>query len=184
MAKGRLSIVIISRWIYYSRITKTHQSIVPRGLYGSSSSFSSGPRRVLCWWSWQGLCRVALLRPILFFFVFFAVEVLFLPPSNKKTKVKMKIKAKKINSASENAIISDLFTYITKRLLWSEVTCMANDLNYNMAHGAEELFMTFRIHQVAARLKIPDSRSPVMMTGQIFFAQTNPDFSRSNKRTL
>ena len=61
---------------------------------------------------------------------------------------------------------------------------MANDLNHNMAHGAEELFMTFRIHQVAARLKIPDSRSPVMMTGQIFFAQTNPDFRRSNKRIL
>ena len=107
---------------YYSRITKTHQSIVPRGLYGSSSSFSSGPRRVLCWWSWQGLCRVALLRPILFFFVFFAVVVLFLLPSNKKTKVKMKMKAKKINSAPENAIISDLFTYHeTSFMEWSHL---------------------------------------------------------------
>ena len=47
---------------------------------------------------------------------------------------------------------------------------MANDLNHNMAHGAEELFMTFRIQQIAARLKITDSRPSVIMTGQIFFS--------------
>ena len=82
---------------------------MPRRLYGSSSSFSSGPRRVLCWWSWQCLWRVALLLPFLFFFWFFAVEMLFLFLSNKRTKVKLKIKDKKTNSASENAIRSSYF---------------------------------------------------------------------------
>lgn len=79
---------------------------MPRGLKGSWSSFSSGSRRLLYEWSWQCL-RVGLLRPFLFFFVFFTVEVLFLPPSNgiKKPKAKMKMKAKKTNSTSENAIL-------------------------------------------------------------------------------
>ena len=54
----------------------------------------------------------------------------------------MKIKAKNTNSASENAIISVLFTY-------HETSFMANDLNHNMAHGTEELFMTLMIQQVA-----------------------------------
>ena len=122
MAKGRLSIVITSRWIYYSKITKTHQSIVPRGLYGSSSSsFSSGPRRVLCWWSWQCLWRFALLLSFFFFFVFFAVEVLFLLRSNKKTKVKMRIKAKKTNSVSENAIRSSYFVIELRKLSTSSL---------------------------------------------------------------
>ena len=110
-------------WINCSNISKSYRSIVPRGLYGSSSSFSSGPLRLLCWCgSWQCLCRVTLLRPFLFFFVFFAVEVLFLLPSNKKTKVKKKIKAKKTNSASENAITSVLFTYHeTSFMKWSHL---------------------------------------------------------------
>ena len=58
----------------------------------------------------------------------------------------MKIKAKKINSASENVIISVLFTY-------HETSFLANDLNHNMAHGTEELFMTLMIQQVAIDCK-------------------------------
>ena len=82
-----------------------------------------------------------------FFCVFFAVELFFLLPSNKKTKVKLKTKTKKTNSASENAFISVLFTY-------HETSFMVNDLNHNMAHGTEELFMTLMIQQVAIDCKL------------------------------
>ena len=58
----------------------------------------------------------------------------------------MKIQAKKTNSASENAIISVLFTY-------HDTSFMANDVNHNMAHGTEELFMTLMIQQVAIDCK-------------------------------
>ena len=84
--------------------------------------------------------------PFCFFCVVFAVEVLFLLASNKKTIVKLKIKTKKTNSASENAFISVLFTY-------HETSFMVNDLNHNMAHGTEELFMTLMIQQVAIDCK-------------------------------
>ena len=69
-------------------------------------------------WSWQCL-RVALFRPVLFFFVFFAVEVLFLAPSNeiKKPKAKMKINAKKTNSTSENAIQASYFVLEIRKLI-------------------------------------------------------------------
>ena len=43
--------------------------------------------------------------------------MLFLFPSNKKTKVKMKIKAKKTNSASENAIRSGYFVIELSKLI-------------------------------------------------------------------
>ena len=56
--------------------------------------------------------------------------MLFLFPSNKKTKVKMKIKAKKTNSASENAIRSSYFVVELRKLSTSSLklkiqTCTA-----------------------------------------------------------
>lgn len=51
------------------------------------------------------------------FFVFFAMKVLFFLPSIKKAKAKMKIKAKKINCASENAIQSSVFVFQWKPIV-------------------------------------------------------------------
>ena len=53
--------------------------------------------------------------PFLFFFVFFAVEVLLFLPSIKKTKAWMKINAKKTNSTSENAIQSSYFVLALRK---------------------------------------------------------------------
>ena len=45
------------------------------------------------------------------------MRVLFFLPSIKKAKAKMKIKAKKINSASENAIQSSVFVFQWKPIV-------------------------------------------------------------------
>ena len=45
------------------------------------------------------------------------MKVLFFLPSIKKAKAKMKIKAKKINSASENAIQSSVFVFQWKPIV-------------------------------------------------------------------
>ena len=58
--------------------------------------------------------------PFFSFFVFFAMEILFLAPSNgiKKPKAKMKIKAKKTNSTSENTIQSSYFVLELRKLFF------------------------------------------------------------------
>ena len=56
--------------------------------------------------------------PFPFFFVFFAVEVLFSLPSKKRLNVKMKIEAKKTNSVSENAIESSYFVLELPKLIY------------------------------------------------------------------
>lgn len=56
--------------------------------------------------------------PFFSFFVFFAMEILFLAPSNgiKNPKAKMKINAKKTNSTSENTIQSSYFVLELRKL--------------------------------------------------------------------
>ena len=84
----------------------------------------------------------------------------------------MKIKAKKTNSASENAITSVLFTYhATSFMEWSHLHGKWVKLwswksfkwieekqltitNHNMAQVAEELFMTLMIEQVDGKFYV------------------------------
>ena len=83
--------------------------------------------------------------------MFFAVEVLFLLPSNKKTKVKRRTKAKNTNSASENAIRSSYFVIESRKLMHLSRLNFVNEANYSLAW----LYVLFYSGRVDSKNKIP-----------------------------